>query len=130
MALARPPVGAAGRIRAVRPRSCPGTNLRTITRVAAKNNKYLSASWTAVRRRPRRPDQRNCDGRGGGYVEHRCEYGGQAYYARGYYHHGGYYRGYCSGYYYNGAYLYGYRPAYFYPDMKITFKNGKLVDVQ
>jgi len=54
-------------------------------------------------------------GHGRGYVEHRYEYGGHPYYARGYYYHGGYYRGYYRGYYYHGAYLYGYRPAYYYP---------------
>ena len=54
-------------------------------------------------------------GHGRGYVEHRYEYGGHPYYARGYYYNGGYYRGYYRGYYYNGAYLYGYQPAYYYP---------------
>jgi hypothetical protein len=54
-------------------------------------------------------------GHGRGFIEHRYEYGGHPYYARAYYYHGAYYRGYYRGYYYHGAYLYGYRPAYFYP---------------
>ena len=54
-------------------------------------------------------------GHGRGYIEHRYEYGGHPYYARAYYYHGAYYRGYYRGYYYHGAYLYGYRPAYYYP---------------
>jgi hypothetical protein len=54
-------------------------------------------------------------GHGRGYIEHRYEYGGHPYYARAYYYHGAYYRGYYRGYYYHGAYLYGYRPAWYYP---------------
>jgi hypothetical protein len=54
-------------------------------------------------------------GHGRGFIEHRYVYGGHPYYARAYYYHGAYYRGYYRGYYYHGAYLYGYRPAYFYP---------------
>lgn len=54
-------------------------------------------------------------GHGRGYIEHRYEYGGHPYYARAYYYHGAYYRGYYRGYYYHGSYLYGYRPAYYYP---------------
>jgi hypothetical protein len=54
-------------------------------------------------------------GHGHGYIEHRYEYGGHPYYARGYYYNGGYYRGYYHPYYYNGVYLTGYMPAYYYP---------------
>jgi hypothetical protein len=87
--------------------------------------KEVHANGMTVRRGPngmRRTEVERADhsrvvayGHGRGYVEHRYEYGGHPYYARGYYYQGGYYRGYYSGYYYGGAYYYGYRPAYFYP---------------
>jgi hypothetical protein len=85
----------------------------------------VHANGMTVRRGPggvRRVEMERADhsrlvayGHGRGYIEHRYEYGGHPYYARAYYYHGAYYRGYYRGYYYHGAYLYGYRPAYYYP---------------
>jgi hypothetical protein len=85
----------------------------------------VHANGMVVRRGPggvRRVEMERADhsrfvayGHGRGYIEHRYEYGGHPYYARAYYYHGAYYRGYYRGYYYHGAYLYGYRPAYYYP---------------
>ncbi len=75
-------------------------------------NRGPGGSFRSERMRP--DGSRLVAHRGGGYIEHRYQYGGREVYRRNYYYNGGYYPRYYNPYSYHGLALNVYAPAYYY----------------